>query len=312
MIETSASKDIKQVSSEGQSRALFLLKMIFKDKTGFVGLVIVSLFFGWSLIEGVLQIYASVTSQPNIGIMLLPHNPFLLNLSLSEIPPSHSYLLGTDANGEDIFSRILYSLPRDALISLIVVLSAIVIGSLLGIVSGYMGKMTDEVIMRVTDAFLAVPALILVIAISVVLGGSYTGAIIGLMVVWWPVYARLFRAQTLKIKNLDFVQATKINNVSRFRLFFRYLFLNDTDPIIAYAALDFGQVILTYSVLAFLGIGLTPPIPELGSMSANGVAALPTAWWWAIFPGFAILILVIGFVLLGDRLQDIISNRINY
>ncbi|MEM0134135.1 MAG: ABC transporter permease [Thermoplasmatales archaeon] len=312
MIESPASKETKKISSKGKSGTFFYFRLIFKDKSGFIGLIIVSLFFGWSLIEGVLQFYASVTNHPGIGIILLPHNPFKLNLLASEMPPSYFYLLGTDANGEDILSRILYALPRDALISLIVVISAIAIGSVLGIVSGYMGKMTDEVIMRVTDAFLAVPALILVIAISVVLGGSYAGAVIGLLVVWWPVYARLFRAQTLKIKNLDFMQATKLNNVSIFKLFFRYLFLNDTDPIIAYAALDFGQVILTYSVLAFLGIGLTPPIPELGSMSANGVAALPTAWWWAIFPGFAILILVIGFVLLGDRLQDIISNRINY
>ncbi|MHB1812027.1 MAG: ABC transporter permease [Thermoplasmataceae archaeon] len=310
MIENVTHKQEEKKDTQGKLN--FYLKMVYKDKTGFAGLIIVLIFFGWSFIQGMLEIFSGMFSDPHLGSILLPHNPFNFNYHISMQGPSSTYLLGTNAEGEDILSRLLYAVPRDAFIAVLVVASAILIGAVLGITAGYMGKMTDEIIMRVTDAFLAVPALILVIAISVVLNATYTGAIIGLMVVWWPIYTRFFRGQTLKIKNLDFVQASKINNVSKIRFFFRYLFLNDTDPIIAYAALDFGNVILTYSTLAFLGIGLTPPIPELGSMAANGVGALPTAWWWAIFPGLAILVIVIGFVLLGDRLQDIISNRINY
>ena len=254
--------------------------------------------------------FLSLKSGP--AIALLPHDPFLYNLPMHLHPPTLTYIFGTNTYGEDIWSRMLYAMPRDAFISILVVLSAILIGGVLGVFAGYRGKFTDETVMRITDAFLSLPALVLVIALSVMFDETLSGVILALVIIWWPIYARFFRAQTLRIKNLDYVQAAKLNNVSFTRLFFRYLFMNSLDPIIAYAALDFGNVILTYSTLAFLGIGLEPPIPELGSMASNGVGTLPTGWWYAIFPGLAILVIVIGFVLVGDRMQDIISNRINY
>ncbi|WP_393972240.1 ABC transporter permease [Oxyplasma meridianum] len=280
-----------------------------KDKTAIVGLVIVVAFLGWSTVQGILEMLFGTSG---LAVALLPHNPFNYNLVIGLHAPDRTYLLGTNANGEDILSRMLYAMPRDAFISLAVVLSAILFGGLLGIIAGYRGKYTDEVIMRFTDAFLSLPALILVLALSVLFNETLDGVILALIIVWWPIYARFFRAQTLKIKNMDYVQASKLNNVSFLKFFFSYLFVNSIDPVIAYAALDFGNVILTYSTLAFLGIGLEPPIPELGSMAANGVGTLPTGWWYAVFPGLAILIIVIGFVLVGDRMQDIISNRINY
>ncbi len=291
------------------NRLAAYLKIMIKDKTAIIGLVIVVAFLGWSLIQGILEMFFG-TSGP--AVALLPHNPFKYNLFVGLHSPTLTYLMGTNANGEDILSRMLYAMPRDAFISMAVVFSAILIGGALGIVAGYRGKYTDEVIMRVTDAFLSLPALILVLALSVLFNETLDGVILALVIVWWPIYARFFRAQTLRIKNMDYVTASKLNNVSPLKLFFSYLFVNSIDPVIAYAALDFGNVILTYSTLAFLGIGLEPPIPELGSMAANGVGTLPTGWWYAIFPGLAILIIVIGFVLVGDRMQDIISNRINY
>lgn len=290
----------------------FYLKALLKDKTAIFGMVIVVAFIGFSIIQGVLEFLSTTLSNPGLAYILLPHNPFGIDLSKKLLPPSRTYLFGTNGLGEGILSRILYAMPRDAFISVIIVFISIFIGAGLGIVAGFRGKTVDEIIMRVTDSFLAVPALILVIAISVVLNTSFTGALLGLLIVWWPVYTRFFRAETLKIKNLDYVQASKLSNISKWNLFYRYLFLNSVDPVIAYAPLDVGNVILTYSTLAFLGIGLTPPIPELGAMAANGVGALPTAWWWAMFPGLVILVIVIGFVLVGDRLQDIIANRINY
>ena len=266
-------------------------------------------FLGWSVIQGILEMLFGTSG---LAVALLPHNPFNYNLVVGLHGPNLTYLFGTNANGEDILSRMLYAMPRDAFISLAVVLSAVLFGGILGIIAGYRGKYTDEIIMRFTDAFLSLPALILVLALSVLFNETLSGVILALIIVWWPIYARFFRAQTLKIKNMDYVQASKLNSISFLKFFFTYLFVNSIDPVIAYAALDFGNVILTYSTLAFLGIGLEPPIPELGSMAANGVGTLPTGWWYAVFPGLAILIIVIGFVLVGDRMQDIISNRINY
>lgn len=307
--ETIKEKNVRVKKTKGQGRFVQWLKLLIKDKSALFGLIIVVLFLGWSLIQGILE-FLFGTSGP--AIALLPHNPFKYNLSENLRPPSFRYPLGTNTYGEDILSRLLYSMPRDAFVSILVVFSAIVFGGIIGVIAGYKGKYTDEVAMRITDAFLSLPALILVIALSVLFNESLSGVLLALSIVWWPIYARFFRAQTLKIKNLDYVQAAKLNHVSFTRLFFRYLFLNSLDPIIAYAALDFGNVILTYSTLAFLGIGLEPPIPELGAMASHGVGTLPTGWWFAIFPGLAILIIVIGFVLVGDRMQDIISNRINY
>lgn len=310
MIETSSNNiDRKENISEMPPS---FLRIVIKDRSALLGIVIITLFLSWSIIQGFLEYVSSAGNASYLGYILLPHNPFVLNPLASSLPPSFHYLLGTNSSGEDILSRILYAIPRDALIAIIVVAFSIVVGALLGITAGYLGKAVDEAIMRVTDAFLSVPPLILVIAISVILNASFYGAITGLMIVWWPIYTRFFREETLKVKRLDYVQAAKLNGVKKSSFFFRYLFLNSTDPIIAYAALDFGNVILIYSTLAFLGIGLTPPIPELGSMTANGVGALPMDWWWAIFPGIAILIIVIGFVLVGDRMQDMIANRINY
>ncbi|WP_338604249.1 ABC transporter permease [Sulfolobus tengchongensis] len=290
----------------------FMLKALVRDKAGLLGLIIVGAFLIWSLIQGILEILAADLRDPQLGYILLPHNPFKYNLQLAFHPPSSQFILGTNAEGEDILSRILYALPRDAFVALIVVFSAIIIGGILGILAGYLGGAVDEVIMRITDAFLSLPALILVIAITVPLKATFIATIVGLMVVWWPTYARFYRAQTLRIKNMDYISAAKLSGVSKIALFYRYIFLNSLDPILAYAALDFGNVILTYSTLAFLGIGITPPIPELGEMASNGLSGLPQYWWWAVFPGVTILIIVIGFVLVGDRLQDVIAGRITY
>ncbi|MEM0263543.1 MAG: ABC transporter permease [Saccharolobus sp.] len=290
----------------------FMLKALARDKAGLIGLIIVAAFLLWSLIQGVLEILSSFLKNPSLGYMILPHNPFKYDLSLAFQPPSSQFLLGTNAEGEDILSRILYAMPRDAFVAIIVVFSAIIIGGILGILSGYLGGIVDEIIMRITDAFLSLPALILVIAITVPLKATFLATILGLVIVWWPTYARFYRAQTLRIKNMDYIAAAKLSNVSKLKLFYNYIFLNSIDPILAYAALDFGNVILTYSTLAFLGIGITPPIPELGEMAANGLSGLPQYWWWAVFPGLTILVIVIGFVLLGDRLQDIVAGRIVY
>ena len=291
------------------------LKLMSKDKSAIIGMVIVVAFLGWSAIQGFLEYMSSFPKYANWGYMLLPSSPYHTVLADRLLPPSTksvAFWFGTNFEGESIISRMLYAMPRDAFVSVVVVLSAIVIGAVLGISAAYRGGWLETIIMRLTDSFLAIPALILVIAISIPLRATYFGVILGLSIVWWPTYTRFFRGQVLRLKNMDFVEAAKINNVKTHNFFIKYLFLNSVDPIIAYAALDFGNVILTYSTLAFLGIGLSIPIPELGAMASNGLGYLPADWWYSFFPGIAILIIVIGFVLVGDRYQDLINNRIDY
>ena len=286
-----------------------------KDKTAIIGMVIVVAFLGWSAIQGLLEYLSGYTGYSYLSYILLPSNPFHTVLADRLLAPSSKTVwmwFGTNFEGESIFSRMLYAMPRDALVSVIVVFSAIAIGAILGIAAAYRGGWLETIIMRLTDSFLAIPALILVIAISIPLRATYSGVILGLSIVWWPTYTRFFRGQVLRVKNMDYVQAAKINNVKPRNFFIKYLFLNSIDPIIAYAALDFGNVILTYSTLAFLGIGLSVPIPELGAMASNGLQFLPADWWYSFFPGISILIIVIGFVLVGDRYQDLINNRIDY
>lgn len=288
---------------------------LIKDKSALLGIIITGAFLIWSLIQGILENLSSIRGYSRLGYILLPSDPFKTNFAQILVGPSTKSLaliFGTNDLGESILSRMLYSMPRDALVSVVVVLSAIVIGALLGIISGYRGGWLENVIMRLTDAFLSIPALILVIAISIPLKAGFDAVIIALSIVWWPTYARFFRAQTLKVKEMDYVQAARINGVKPLSMFFKYLFLNSIDPIIAYAALDFGNVILTYATLAFLGIGLTIPIPELGAMASNGLLYLPADWWYSVFPSISILVIVVGFVLVGDRYQDIINNRIDY
>jgi peptide/nickel transport system permease protein len=291
------------------------LNQFIRDKSAILGIIIVGWFLIWSAIQGILEEIASYTGDSKLAYILLPSDPFKVNFANSLVGPStHSLALifGTNFLGESIISRMLYSMPRDAIVALVVVFSAIIIGSLLGIISGWKGGWIENIIMRLTDSFLSIPALILVIAISIPLKAGYDAVIISLSIVWWPTYARFFRGQTLKIKNMDYMQAAKINGVKKISLFVKYLFLNSIDPVIAYAALDFGNVILTYATLAFLGIGLTIPIPELGAMASNGLGYLPADWWYSVFPSITILIIVAGFVLVGDRYQDIINNRIDY
>jgi len=158
-----------------------------------------------------------------------------------------------------------------------------------------------------------IPAIILAIVVSVLLKASFIGMIYSFIIVWWPIYARLFRAETLRVKAMDYIAAAQLYGVSPLRLFFRYLFINTIDPIIAYAMLDFGNVILGASILNFIGVGLQPGLPILGEMASDGVSwGFPKYWWWSIFPSITILIIALGFVLLGDRLQDIIGGRAAY
>jgi peptide/nickel transport system permease protein len=304
----------KQTPSD-QSSSIFsrIYRTLAKDKAALAGAVIIVLFLVWSIVEGILQAIDSITRKTDYAIKILGGNPLTLDFAHSLIPPStksFSLLMGTDYYGHSILLSILYAAPRDALAGVIVVAVGILIGMLLGTSAALFGGWVETVFMRLTDAFLAVPALVLAIVVGILVGTGFESVLIALIVVWWPTYARFFRGQALSLKRRGFIGAARLCGTGSFKIMFRHIIPNSLDPIIAYAALDFGNVILSYSALAFLGIGVQPPIPEWGEMTSSGLSYLPGAWWWSIFPSIIILAIVISFTLVGDRLQEVLSGRI--
>jgi len=298
----------------------FYLSYMAKDRAALAGLVIIVAFLGWAFIELVAQEVANLTNHPEYAYALLPSNPTALNFNEKLVPPSlnqfPTLLLGTNYQGQSLLSRVLFAAPHDAIASLAIVGSAILIGMFLGTAAGYLGGWLDELIMRLTDAFLSLPALVLAITVSVILGASGTSGfyavLVALSIVWWPTYARFFRAQALSIRNAAYVESSKLSGSGSLRILARHIIPNSIDPVVAYATLDLGTVILTYAALAFLGIGIDVNYPEWGADSSLGLSFFPAAWWWAIMPGIVITIVVIAFTLVGDRLQDLIVGRMTY
>jgi peptide/nickel transport system permease protein len=300
----------------------FYLRFFMKDKPSFVGLIIIAVFLVWGALEGLMQElqalypYGRLFGQP-YGWALIPSNPFVLNFAPNYVlqPPSFAhfpnFLFGTNSDGQSILARLMYATPHDVEAPIIVVGSALLIGMFMGTAAGYFGGWVDEAIMRFTDAFLALPALILAIAVGVLLGGGFTSVLIALMIVWWPTYARFFRAQALTIRERGYVESSKLSGAGSFRVLIKHIIPNSVDPIIAYVTLDLGTVILFLAALAFIGVGVSL-YPEWGSESNFGLDQFPTFWWWAIIPGVVIGVVVVGFTLIGDRLQDLISGRMTY
>lgn len=302
--------------SESRGALSFYLHFFLRDKIAFVGLCMIGIFFGWSIIEGIMQQLAILLNHPAYGWMLLPSNPFTYNFNQVTLGPSLSHfpnlLFGTNNNGQSMFSRILYASPGDAFAPIVIVSSAVLIGMTLGTAAGYVGSWVDEAVMRATDAFLALPGLILAITIAVLIGGGYTSLLYALIIVWWPTYTRFFRAQALTLREKAYVEASKLSGAGSLKIILKHIVPNSIDPIIAYMTLDFGTVILTYAALAFLGIGIGFNQPEWGYDSSIGLQYFPADWWWSIIPGVVIALVVVAFTLAGDRMQDLVSGRLSY
>lgn len=308
------SPDIEE-SSASKSGLSFALRFLAKDKPALFGMTVIVLFLSFGLIEGLMQQYATMTRHFALGWLLTGDPNPNLSASLNLLPPSlssFSKLFGTTNEGQSVISMILYAAPHDALASVSVVLTGVLIGMLVGIPAGYFGGWADETLMRITDAFLAFPFLVLAITFSVLFGNGFTVVLVVLYLLWWPTYARYFRGQTIALKNRGFVEASKLSGVGSFRIMFRHIFPNAIDPIIAQATLDFGAVLVVYSTLAFLGIGLQVNYPEWGAMTSQGLPFFPNGWWFLIFPGAVIVLIVVSFTLVGDRLQDLIGGRVTY
>jgi len=226
------------------------------------------------------------------------------------LPPSHTYLFGTDRMGADIYSRTLFGARITLTIAIIAVGAALLIGVPIGLVSGWRRNWFGEALMRVSDIFLAVPQIVLAIAIAQTLGPSIENIILALSVTYWPWFTRLVHAEVRALKNETFIEAAIALGVPTWRIILTHVLPNVMSPIIVRTSIGMGFTILTASALGFLGLSAPPPAPEWGRMISESREFLPDAWWYALAPGLAIFLVVMGFNLLGDGLRDVLDPRI--
>lgn len=225
-------------------------------------------------------------------------------------PPSPHHPFGTTYPGIDLFKSIIKAIRIDVAYSLFVVLVGAAIGTLLGIGSGYRGGLLDEVLMRITDIFFSIPYLILALAVGFVLGRTLNNMAIALVVVWWPIYARYARSQTLSVKEVTFIEAAKISGASNTRILIRHILPNVIPPILVQISLDLGSVMLIFSTLAFIGFIPNANLPELGYLTSLGLNYIVQGdWWTMIFPGLAITLFALAVNLMGDGFRDVIDPR---
>jgi peptide/nickel transport system permease protein len=276
-------------------RPIALLELAKRNRGVIVGLGFVGVLFLIALVSPIIS----------------PHDPIATEPDNAYLPPlSPGHVLGTDELGRDQFSRVLWGARVSLPVALVAVAVGLLGGGVLGLVSGYAGGLTDLLLMRVVDALLAFPALILAIALVAALGPSLRNAMIAIGIVAIPVYARLVRAVVLQLKQMEFVMATRSLGASPIRLIVRHLIPNLMNPILVQVSLSAGFAILAEAVLSFLGLGAQPPTPDWGQMITTGRTFLPNDPWLAIVPGIAISITVYSFNLLGDSLRDALDPRL--
>lgn len=225
-------------------------------------------------------------------------------------PPDALHWLGTDALGRDVFSRTLYGVRHSLPIAAAVIFCAILIGCTFGAIAGFVGGIADEIVMRLVDVTQSFPPILLAMAVTASLGPGLGNAAIAMVIVWWPIYARLMRAQVLGLREREHVEAAIASGARPARVLGKHILPLTWSPIIVNSTMDFGQVVLLAASLSFIGLGAVPPTPEWGQMISDGALHF-YRWWIAAGPGLAILSIVLGFNFLGDGLRDILDPRSN-
>lgn len=239
--------------------------------------------------------------------ILAPHDPSQTDLGNRLASPSWTHPFGTDKFGRDLLSRVIYGARTSLFTSFAVVAIAVVTGTFLGVLAGYLGGLFDQIIMRIVDFFLALPHIILAIALVAVLGPSMFNLVLALSVSAWIKFARIVRGSVLQVKEEEFVEGAKVLGGSRFYIMRRHILPNVLSPVIALMTLEIGHAILSITGLSFLGLGVQPPTAEWGIMLKNSIAFMETAPQTMIFPGLFILITVLAFNQLGDSLRDVLD-----
>ncbi|MEO8609661.1 MAG: ABC transporter permease [Chloroflexota bacterium] len=263
-----------------------------RNPTVILGLVVVAV---WIL----LGVFAPI---------IAPKDPLKQNVSDRLQAPNPAYPFGSDELGRDMLSRVLYGARITIPAGIAVIIIGSVIGTLVGAIAGYAGGLWDELLMRLTELFMAFPTIILALAITAALGPDIRNAIIALVIVWWPSYARLIRGLVLEVKSKEYVEGARSVGANGFYILFNTVLPNCISPAIVLATLDIGNAILTFAGLSFLGLGPDPSSPEWGRMVSIGIDFFDQWWMW-LYPGLAIAILVMAFNFVGDGLRDIFDPR---
>lgn len=241
---------------------------------------------------------------------LAPYDPEQMQLIKRHTAPCLEHPLGTDFYGRDILSRIIYGARISFSLGLCVVSGGLLVGTTIGVLSGYFGGRVDSILMRITDIFITFPQLLLAMAIMAVWGAGFGNVVFALTVTGWPAFARLARAETLSLKGREYIQAIQSLGAGTPRILFRHLLPNILAPIIVQASMGMAAPILTEAALSFLGLGMPPNIPSWGGMLSVDRDFIETAWWSVTFPGLAIAFSVLGFNLFGDGLRDILDPKL--
>jgi peptide/nickel transport system permease protein len=273
-----------------------MLRTFCRDKVAVIGALVV--------------LFALLVAAFGAYLAPYPQDAFDSNILVRLESPSADHLFGTDDFGRDVLSRVILGTGNALAVGGGVVAAALLVGVPLGLWAGYFGGWIGELTMRVTDVFLAVPSLILAIALAQLLHGGIGSAIIALTLTYWPHFCRSVYAETKSLKSATFVEALQSIGAGANRIIFMHILPNTTAPIIVRSTVGIGYIILTAAVLGFLGIGVPPPEPDWGAAIANSRDHLPEAWWLVSFPGLAIFLCVLGFNLLGDGLRDVIDPRL--
>ena len=278
------------------STALFLLRKLREDRSAFIGLLLI------------LGLVLCAIFAPLLATF--PGDVVDLHPTQRLQPPGSEFLLGTDRMGGDIYSRILFGARITLVTGVIAVGVSLLIGVPIGLVAGYYHTWFSDLLMRVSDVFLAVPQIVLAIAIAQTLGPSIENVILALSLTYWPWFTRLVYAETRSLQNEIFIESAIALGSSPLRIIVYHVLPNVASPIIVRTSIGMGFTILTAATLGFLGLGAPAPLPEWGRMISESREFLPEAWWYALAPGMAIFLVVMGFNLLGDGLRDILDPRI--
>ena len=240
---------------------------------------------------------------------LCPYDPYLQDFSIAKEPPSADHLLGTDRYGRDMLSRVIIGSQTSIFSTLLLVSFITIFGTVIGVICAWNGKTVDNILMRISDMFLAFPGLVFALAVAAVLGGGVQNAVIALAVISWPKFARVARSQTLVQKESVYLRAAKLAGSSTKKLIFKHILPNISGPILVTAVLDIGTMMMELAGLSFLGLGAKPPVAEWGSMMSDTRNLLTTHPWVTMAPGIAIFISVMVFNLLGDSVRDWLDPR---